>query len=242
MLLFLFILLGMASGVIADPVTAAAATSPWWGPPAAAAVGGFIEAAGSSAFNWFQAQKNRDFQERMSGTSHQREVKDLIAAGLNPILSARHGASTPPGAQATAAPSSATQSALQAAQLRGTLALQAAQIRDINSAAALKDAQAANIGALQPGQLQNQLGELYAKLQSGNLSAVQQEQTKAQIRKLEAEIDVIKADAHKRRMLGGLYEEGEKAVNSGKGILQKFKNFKDEAWKARDQVYKYHFK
>lgn len=43
-----------------------------------------------------QAGKARDFEAMMSNTAHQREVQDLIAAGLNPTLSAGGGgASTP---------------------------------------------------------------------------------------------------------------------------------------------------
>jgi len=49
-----------------------------------------------------EAEKNRQFQEYMSSTAHQREIKDLKKAGLNPILSATggRGASTPGGSMA----------------------------------------------------------------------------------------------------------------------------------------------
>lgn len=44
-----------------------------------------------------QAKINRDWQTEMSNSAHQREVADLIASGLNPILSVNAGASSPSG-------------------------------------------------------------------------------------------------------------------------------------------------
>ena len=59
-------------------------------------------------FNAQQAQVNRDWQEMMSNTAHQREVRDLLNAGLNPVLSASggNGASVTSGATASGVTSS----------------------------------------------------------------------------------------------------------------------------------------
>jgi len=145
-------------------------------------------AATAMQFEKSQTEAQMGFQERLSNTAHQREIKDLYAAGLNPILSGTGGmgSSSPVGASGRGVALGASgSSAPKADTPRGTVFPSApsilaglsagAQIELVMAQKDKTEAEAEEVRARTPGH------------------ALHQEQTKEMTKKILADTDVAKA-------------------------------------------------
>lgn len=142
-------------------------------------------------FSSAEALANRDWQEKMSNTAWQRGTADMMAAGINPMLSfMKGGASTPSGGQGSSTPAQGAPTR-SSGELNVTPAMEtAARIANINADTENKKAENPNIrnqARIQDATVEN-LKEQTAQL------AKQQNLTEAQTAQVKQVIDNLKRE------------------------------------------------
>ena len=203
---------------LAGPVmqVAGVATGQPWLTAAGTAMSGYAQNVASAR----AAQQQMDFQAEMSNTSYQRQVKDLEAAGINPMLVTKlGGASTPPGAMPSfvnpafmaSQASSAMQSSQAAKQQADTAErMSESQIQQVNAATDKIREEIKNIQI--EGQRLKEMVYLVARQTDyyqhlGYSEAQRTNMVKATIQKLIAETDLIKFDVQAAQQLDNLGRE-----------------------------------
>lgn len=149
--------------------------------------------------NLLEAQKNRDFQERLSNTAHTREMADLRSAGINPLYTAGGGgASTPSGSMATSTPITPPENLAHGLQKGLNGAVQAARLKQELSSADAKIALDKAATATQASQAQLNTSNASKAAADTITSQAQAKKAAMETTKLEAEMPALAREADLR--------------------------------------------
>ena len=191
--------------------------------PVASLIGSGLSFIGGQAQNAASAEaaaRQMEFQKEMSDTSYQRQIKDLEAAGINPMLVTKlGGASTPPGAMPSfvnpglmAAQSFSAMQSSQAAKQQAETSerLSESQVKQVDAATDKIREEIKNIPI--EGQRLKEMVYLVARQTDyyqhlGYSEAQRTDMVKATIQKLIAETDLIKFDVQAAQQLDNLGRE-----------------------------------
>jgi len=203
-------------------------------------IGGAIIAGGatlaSSALNYVSQQQTNSDMIDLANTAHQREKKDLIAAGLNPILSVNKRASTPTLNAPDVDTAAISNSAYQAATLKSNLGLQAAQTQQAAAGAQASSAAAEGTRLNNDYARSANIARLEVLKNEVMLSSLNNDQKRSQIQEIQANIDKIKAETLR---LGWSAKNEEKEFQYGRlgsQIMKPVETFLNSGKKWHDRM------
>lgn len=187
----------------------------------------FLGSGISSAANLLLQRRQQTFEQKMSNTAHQREVADLKAAGLNPILSAMggRGADTPN---------------VQPARVENPLAGSSEIMSRAFSAQALELPRLVNETNLADAEVERKRSEVRLNEVLGGLRSTETETARrsweemaARIRHLGAQSELDTASARAVRAGGALRLFPESTRNDVTGLLDRLRNAKVPKFELR---------
>lgn len=233
-------------GILKSLVKGVTSALPIVGPAVGELVGGIMGHSAQKKANTQNValqQQQQNWEKEMSGTSYQRAVQDLQAAGLNPMLAySQGGASTPNVSAATVQPvdalargvSSAASKAAQQLIVQQQLAnieLTRANAAKASAEAKTAEVTSSNAGRRQTLEMETIIQQMQKTINEAHLTVSQEEllrknmpalieQAKAQATLSELEIPSAKAEADWWTKIGSLGTGAKEGSNFAKTLTE----------------------